>query len=90
MKNRKYTTEYPRCHGWIGTPKDNILDAATKGRMDFSGEKNPAAKITASDVKEIRRLYKTDMSQTDIARKFGLTQSYISQILRGDRWKQLN
>lgn len=47
-------------------------------------------KISPEDVIEIRRLYETGtISQAAIASHYGVFQSTISKILRGDRWSSL-
>lgn len=47
-------------------------------------------KLTPDDVREIRRLWKEEKSlQSDIAEKFGIDQSYVSQIVNRKRWKTL-
>lgn len=51
-------------HLWIGTQKENMDDARAKGRMNYTGPRNPCrgedsprAVLTEWDVREIRRLY---------------------------------
>lgn len=44
-------------------------------------------KLTLADVHEIRALA-GKLSQEQIARKYGVTQQYIGQILAGKKWKR--
>jgi DNA-binding transcriptional regulator YiaG len=56
-----------------------------RSRTD-SGEKNPNARLKASEVTDIRRRYKPGISQQTLAREFGVTQVAISLILRRRTW----
>lgn len=54
------------------------------------GERNAASRLTADDVREIRRLYRTgDMRQVDIAERFGISQNNVSRIVRRLAWKHV-
>lgn len=53
-----------------------------------SGEKNPKAKLTSEDVKEIKTLVASGQLQKDVASKFGVTQPIISDIVNGKIWKE--
>lgn len=52
----------------------------------LKGERNPAAKLTRDEVKEILRLRKT-MTGAALAKKFNVTQTTISYIKLGKIWK---
>lgn len=87
-----HTCDNPPCvnprHLFLGTPADNVRDAISKGRISF-GEKHPMAKLSADDVKEIRRLFSNGMSQVEIAKIYGKTQGAISNIIRRKIWKNM-
>lgn len=68
-------------HLFLGTQKDNNLDAARKNRMPY-GEKHWNCKIRTSDITEIFKLSKYVL-QKNIAEKFGVSTSAINAILRG-------
>lgn len=54
------------------------------------GATNPQAKISEKDVFEIRALAKAGgFTQNEIAKKFGVTQSLVSAIVRRKRWAHL-
>lgn len=73
-------------HLFVGTKGDNIRDAAAKGRA-VVGEKNPFAKLTEEDVREIRRLYvPRKMSCRKLAKMFDCDPTTISLIIRRVRW----
>ena len=60
------------------------------GREDrVMWEQNPAAKISASQVSEIRAAYRAgQLTQVELARAYGLGQSHISRITRGESWAE--
>lgn len=53
------------------------------------GEKNPAAKMTAAQVLEIRALHASGWTRKAIGDKFGRHPNYIALIVRGRRWQHL-
>lgn len=69
-------------HLFLGTRKDNMLDAARKGRTT-KGERNPMAKLTWPDVEAIRTASGT---QAEIATRFGITNSAVQLIRARKRW----
>lgn len=72
-------------HLFLGTHADNTRDAWNKGRVLF-GEKSPCSKITEVQVREIRRLCETGLTNRTIAKKYNLNQSQVSRIKTGKRW----
>jgi len=75
-------------HLFLGTHIDNMVDKMSKNRYpDFSGEKNPAAKLTEKQVIEIRTI--EGLSQRQIARIYNITQPMVGNIRRKDNWKHL-
>ena len=79
-------------HLFTGTPADNMRDMArkgrgTKGRVGLRGEGHPSATIKSIDVIAIRAEYvRGRITQSRLARKYGLTQSNISAIVTGKIW----
>jgi predicted XRE-type DNA-binding protein len=53
------------------------------------GERNGTSKLTANMVREIRRFYQQGMRQVDLASRFGVEQSNISNIIRRKTWKHV-
>lgn len=76
-----HSCDNPLCcnpaHLFLGTPLDNMRDRDAKGR-GFS-------KITADDVEEIRSRFNAGESQHSLAKKFGVSQSHVSRVVRGIR-----
>ena len=75
-------------HLWLGTQKDNIHDAALKGRRSSQlGERNSHHKLTQHDVDCIRiACASRSCTQRSLAMLFGVTEACISSIILGKRW----
>jgi hypothetical protein len=71
---------------WL-TQAENLQHAIRNGLVarKYFGEEHPQAKITAADAAEIRRL-RGVLSQKVIAARFGITDSRVGQIQRGQGW----
>lgn len=90
-------------HLWLGTQKQNLEDAAAKGRMHVGeqhglrkhperaarGEGVTASKLKEADVVEIRKLHADGMSQSALGRKFGVQQQAIGKVVRRETWKHV-
>lgn len=70
-------------HLFVGTPAINSMDKIAKGRHAH-GERIATAKLTAKQVLEIRR---SRALQSQLAATYGVTQSAISRVRNGARWK---
>ena len=71
-------------HLFLGTNRDNTIDMYAKGRQgDIKGEKHPNAKLTVSDVLEIR---KSPLTGTKLGELYGVGQSTINAIKKHKRW----
>jgi len=84
----------PRCvnpaHLFLGTVKDNNRDARDKGySVSPRGEKNGSAKLTVSQVLEIRALAKKGIMQTEIAKLFSIDHTQVSAIVLRKKWKHI-
>src|SRR5215831_17341851 len=74
-------------HLFLGTPQDNLADAAFKGRMP-RGEENTHAVLTEAEVQEIRTLYFSgDLLQRTIADRFHVARTTISAIVTQRSWR---
>ena len=74
-------------HLFLGTQKDNMSDAAVKGRIS-SGERHYNSKLSFAFVSEIRILYeKGGFTHKSLAKKYGVASATISDLLRGATWK---
>jgi len=86
-------------HLWLGTPGDNMRDAAAKGRLptgttwhEVNGPRptgrehpRPLAKLTEADVRSIRGEAASSTHQA-LAQQYGVSRSAISDIIRRRRW----
>ena len=68
---------------WKSEP-ENHADKFVHGTTN-RGERSPVAKLTEEDIKEIRGM-QGKLFQREIAHKFGITQSNVSRILKGELW----
>jgi hypothetical protein len=76
-------------HLWLGLRGDNNLDRKEKNRSAI-GEKSGKAKLTKNVVIKIRNLYKEgNLKKADLARKFKVKASTISQVLKRETWKHV-
>lgn len=78
----------------LATKAENTQHAARIlkrfGKKDQWGEKNTSAKLTPAKVIEIYRMCKGRvMSQTQIAKLYGVTQATVNEIYLGKTWKHL-
>lgn len=78
-------------HLWIGDNNDNMNDKMKKGRFvpfpDHHGESHPRAKLTESDVRQIRLLYSTTKTTLKaLAAKFGISFQQVSSVIRRRTW----
>lgn len=76
-------------HIFTGTHRDNMQDAARKGRMvprPMIGEKHPRAKLTEVDVIAIRCSRESGVA---IANRYGLSKSHVSAIRKHQSWSHL-
>lgn len=92
-------------HLFLGTQVDNVRDRDFKGRQRSTkgdehyarrepwrlsrGEGHYKAKLTESDVKEIRQRFKKGEAKKAIARSFKLAPITVSRIVDGRAWKHL-
>lgn len=79
-------------HLFLGTQIDNNNDKMTKGRArggSMKGESHPGHKLVADQVLEIRRLVAVGNTQTGVAKKFGITQGQVWQIISRRHWKHV-
>lgn len=84
-------------HLFVGTDKDNVHDMMKKGRLvappdlkidvPRKGERNPFAKFTEADVREMRRLHGDHgLPVKEIAARYGASRSGVSNAISGRRW----
>lgn len=70
------------------TYSENVKHAYRTGLKEQNGEKNPNAKLTNTQVEEIRKIYATrEKTQMELSKIYGVSFQSISKIVRGDRRK---
>jgi predicted DNA-binding protein (UPF0251 family) len=85
-------------HLFVGSARDNALDAISKGRAPQlvsaapggkCGEANSRARLTRSEVATIRLLLADGLSQRAIAAKYRVGQSTVRDILQHKTWQHV-
>lgn len=76
-------------HLFLGTLSDNTRDSIDKGRFGHCYRSIPT-KLTKLQVKDIRQLHtSSSLTQSEIADRYNVSQSYISKIIRREKWKNI-
>jgi len=72
-----------------GTDWDNLQDSIRRGRARSILQPELSSPLTRADVAEIVRLGASDLSRLEIGRRFGVTETTVGRILRGDTWSRV-
>lgn len=90
-----HSCDNPGCinpdHLRAGTREENMRDCVDRNRhggppTPQKGERNPASKLSAANVREVHRRLARKETQRSIALRFGVSQSGISKIAQGKAW----
>jgi hypothetical protein len=81
-------------HLFTGTHADNMADMKAKGRArrgpgpypGVPGERNSHAKLTEADVRAVRARLAAGESRKALCNEYGLSQSAMSSLARGETW----
>lgn len=65
---------------------DNFWHAIGAGLINVSGADNPAAKLSADDVRSIRKRFHSGARKVDLAREYGLSKSAIGRAIERKTW----
>lgn len=89
-----HTCDNPVCvnpsHLYLGTQLDNMKDMIKKGRKQATkGVDNYHAKLTESQVLEIRSLWATGTKYNVLAPQFNVSESLISMIVNHKIWRHI-
>jgi len=80
-----HSCDNPLCcnpkHLWDGTPLENTLDAATKGRLK--------TKLTPAAVRDIRSRPANIKAHIECAKLYGVHPDYVAQVQQRKYWKHL-
>jgi predicted DNA-binding protein YlxM (UPF0122 family) len=73
---------------WDNRPSNiELMNEHSHMSYHWSGESNPQSKLTQTEVAEIKNRYKEDdVSQSDLAEEYNVTQTSISRVVNGKRW----
>lgn len=78
-------------HLFAGSHKDNMEDAAEKGRLTgpgYKGEEHHQSKLTEEEVVEIREKYATENQQfQELAEEYDVNRPQIGNIISGRKWE---
>lgn len=89
-KGRTYSQEYKDHMAKIKKAENLSEETREKISKGCRGENAGTAKLTAKDVKEIKRLIvEGDMTLKEIGEKFDVTKNAISSIRKGKSWKHV-
>ncbi len=84
--------DQPTCfnpaHLFPGTKEMNASDARSKG-LTLQGARNPGAKLSEDQVRELLRLAEEGTSKAALAGQFGIGRSQVTRIVRGRKWAHL-
>ena len=72
-----------------GTVQNNSDDFLEGNPIALKGENSPNARLKESDIKDIRNLYLEGNTQTEIARRFGISQNMVSHIILRKSWSHV-
>jgi hypothetical protein len=86
-----HTCDIPSCvnpdHLWLGTQMENVQDMYKKNRSNHAvGERSPTAKLTASDVIEIRT---SGINYREAMEKYDIGHALYYQIVKRRLWKHI-
>lgn len=68
-------------HLFLGTAKDNMQDAAQKGRLHIA--RPGSQKVTPEQIAAIRRRVGAGETHLAVALDFGISRSFVSELVRG-------
>lgn len=89
----RHKCDNPECinpeHLEQGTPRENSLDMVRRNRST-KGERNPAAKLTEEQVREIRKLKSFGVQYKEISAKYGISIKSAVNIVKRRVWKHVD
>lgn len=87
--------DVPACvnpsHLFLGTRRDNNVDMHAKGRNGYTGipgEQHPMARLSWSNVRDIRKRVAAGERRAVVCREYGIASSTVHAIVKGLLWKE--
>lgn len=83
-------------HLYLGDQSHNLQDAWDRGRrnepgLTYSpGESNPNARLTETDVREIRQRAKGDITYRELAADYDVSHRTIGEVVRRESWPHVD
>jgi Mor family transcriptional regulator len=75
---------------WLGTTEDNNQDCSLKGRyINQKGIKNPSAKLTERQVRQIRRQYAQGRKQCELVQQYHSSPTTIHNVVNRKTWTHI-
>jgi hypothetical protein len=85
-----HACDNPSCcnpaHLFLGTQAANLVDMDRKGRRAI-GRTHGLSRLTSEATRQIRVAFAQGQKQSELARRFGVSQQCISDVVRGRRWR---
>ena len=82
-----HSCDVPACvnpaHLFLGTHRNNMEDAARKGRLHVSRPNGRT--VSDESVSQIRALAASGVRRADLARQFGVSKTFVTLLLNGTR-----
>ena len=87
----RHRCDNPPCmnidHLLAGTSKDNLHDAIDRGQWrPTRGDRNNRSTMTVEAVRELRRLARDGWTHRELAARYGISTTSVSNIRTGVRW----
>lgn len=81
---------YNPCHLWLGTGLDNQQDCVVKGRKKTNqGERSHFARLTESEILQIRSLRASGLTYRRIAERFLISPGHVGEIVTLKSWAHI-
>lgn len=71
------------------TRSENTLHAMKTGLLNLKGENHPWSKLKEKNISKIRKDYKNGVSQGNLAKKYGVSQATIFDVIHKKTWKDV-
>lgn len=85
-------------HLFLGTPRENTLDAVRKGRLVQQarpermqrGSRHHQSKLDEGQVAAIRKLHAGGLSQSELGRRYGVSGAMVGYIVKRRFWRHVS